>query len=85
METLEIKEKNGIISVVDHASIGIYGTLDLIDLKKDAQLLNKIPKAYSGKIVLQTKEESEYTISCNTSSRRNNMTETYGDGKKIFN
>ena len=29
----------------------------MIDLKKDAQFLIKIPKTYSGKIVLQTKEE----------------------------
>ena len=151
MRTLEIKENNGTISVADRASIGIYGTLALIDLKKDAQFLIKIPKAYSGKIVLQTKEEmvhvtdvdfqgnlgistntgeillenvaarlidiranigktncygidssdaiyisstrgnilcnlcgeeSEYTVSCTTSNRRNRMTGTYGDGKK---
>ena len=151
MRTLGIKENNGTISVADHAAIGIYGTLALIDLKKDAQFLIKIPKTYSGKIVLQTKEEivhvtdvdfqgnlgistntgeillenvtarlidiranvgktncygidasdaiyisstrgnilcnlcgeeSAYTISCTTSNRRNNMTGTYGDGKK---
>jgi len=29
----------------------------MIDLKKDAQFLIKIPKTYSGKIVLQTEEE----------------------------
>ena len=151
MRTLEIKENNGTISVVDHASIGIYGTLALINLKKDAQLLIKLPKAYSGKVTLQTREEivhvtdvnfqgnlgvststgkillenvaarlidiranvgktncygidasdaiyisstrgniicnlcgeeSEYTISCTTSNHRNNISGTYGDGKK---
>ena len=151
MRRLEIKENNGIISVVDHTSIGIYGNLALINLKKDAQFLIKIPKTYVGKIVLQTKEEvvhvtgvdfqgnlgistntgeillenvtarlidiranvgktncygidasdaiyissirgnilcnlcgeeSEYTISCTTSNRRNNMTGTFGDGQK---
>ncbi len=58
MRSLEIKESDGVLKIIDHAAIGIYGTLALINLKKDAQLLIKIPSNYSGKIVLQTKEES---------------------------
>ena len=58
MRSLEIKESDGVLKIVDHAAIGIYGTLALINLKKDAQLLIKIPSNYKGKIVLQTKEES---------------------------
>lgn len=57
MRTLEIKLENGVLTLLDHASIGIYGTLALINLKKDAQLLIKLPTSYSGKAIFQSKEE----------------------------
>lgn len=57
MRSLEIKESNGGLKITDHAAIGIYGALALINLKKDAQLLIKLPSHYNGKIILQTKEE----------------------------
>lgn len=58
MRSLEVKESDGVLTVLDHAAIGIYGTLVLINLKKDAQLLVKLPTSYTGKIILQTKEET---------------------------
>lgn len=58
MRSLEIKESDSVLKITDHAAIGTYGTLALINLKKDAQLLIKIPSNYNGKIILQTKEES---------------------------
>lgn len=58
MRSLEIKEENGAIKIFDHAAIGIYGTLALINLKKDAQLLVKLPSSYSGKAIFQTKNET---------------------------
>lgn len=57
MKSLEIKESDGVLKITDHAAIGIYGTLALINLKKDAQLLIKIPATYKGKLILQSKEE----------------------------
>lgn len=58
MRSLEVKEKDGNLTICDHAAIGIYGTLALINLKKDSQLLIKLPKDYSGKAIFQTKNES---------------------------
>lgn len=69
MRSLEIKESEGVLKITDHAAIGIYGTLALINLKKDAQLLIKIPSNFNGKIILQTQEESIHVsnISADTS------------------
>lgn len=69
MRNLEVKLDESSLKILDHASIGIYGTLALIDLKKDKQLLIKIPKNYCGKAIFQSTEES-ITISdlnCNAS------------------
>jgi hypothetical protein len=57
MRSLEIREENDTVKILDHAAIGIYGTLALINLKKDAQLLIKLPSDYSGKAIFQTKED----------------------------
>lgn len=57
MRSLEIIEAHGVIRILDHAAIGIYGTLALINLKKDAQLLVKLPASYAGKAVFQAKNE----------------------------
>lgn len=54
---LELKLENRTLKILDHAAIGIYNTLALIDLKKDAQLLIKLPKSYTGKAIFQSKEE----------------------------
>lgn len=58
MRSLEVRESDGVLTVLDHAAIGIYGTLALINLKLDAQLLVKLPASYTGRIILQTKEET---------------------------
>ena len=47
MRSLEIQETENVLKITDHAAIGIYGTLALINLKKDAQLLIKIPSKKS--------------------------------------
>lgn len=57
MRSLEVTEKDGVLTILDHAAVGIYGTLALINLKKDAQLLIKLPTAYTGKAIFQTKSE----------------------------
>jgi hypothetical protein len=57
MRTLDISQEGNQLSLEDHASIGIYGTLALIDLKKEAQLLIKVPMDYSGMLIIQSKEE----------------------------
>ncbi len=57
MRSLEVTEKDGVLTILDHAAVGIYGTLALINLKKDAQLLIKLPAAYAGKAIFQTKSE----------------------------
>ena len=57
MRTLDITHKGKQLTIEDHASIGIYGALALIDLKKNSQLLIKVPKNFSGKLILQTKDE----------------------------
>lgn len=57
MRSLEIRQDGDQLFILDHASIGIYGTLALINLKKDCQLLIKLPSAYSGKAIFQSKEE----------------------------
>ena len=57
MRSLEIRQDGDQLFILDHASIGIYGTLALINLKKDCQLLIKLPPAYSGKAIFQSKEE----------------------------
>lgn len=53
---LEIKRDGNLLKVVDHMATTVYGTLALINLKKDAQLLIKIPENYSGKLILQNKD-----------------------------
>lgn len=55
--TLELKLEDRTLKLLDHAAISIYNTLALIDLKKDAQLLIKLPKSYTGKAIFQSKEE----------------------------
>lgn len=57
MRSLEAKAEKGVLKILDHAAIGIYGTLALINLKKDAQLLVKLPVSYAGKAIFQTKNE----------------------------
>lgn len=57
MRSLEIRQDGDQLFILDHASIGIYGTLALINLKKDCQLLIKLPSAYFGKAIFQSKEE----------------------------
>lgn len=58
MRSLEVKAEKGVLRILDHAAIGIYGTLALINLKKEAQLLVKLPASYAGKAVFQAKSES---------------------------
>lgn len=58
MRSLKIKQEGRKLAICDHAAIGIYGTLALINLKKDAQLLIKIPEQFSGKLILQNKNET---------------------------
>lgn len=57
MRTLDIKPEGNQLNITDHAAIGIYGTLALIDLKKDSQLLIKVPTDFKGKLIFQTKED----------------------------
>ena len=38
MRSLEVKAEKSVLKILDHAAIGIYGTLALINLKKDAQI-----------------------------------------------
>ena len=54
---LELKLEDRTLKLLDHAAISIYNTLALIDLKKDAQLLIKLPQNYTGKAIFQSKEE----------------------------
>lgn len=68
MRSLEIKQDGNTLKLLDHASIGIYGTLALINLKKDAQLLIKLPASYSGKAVFQTKEETVHISDLSTNA-----------------
>ncbi|MDD3220357.1 MAG: DUF4097 family beta strand repeat-containing protein [Lachnospiraceae bacterium] len=65
MRTLEIEKTEGILSITDRASVGIYGTLALINLKKDATLLVKIPSSFSGNLILQTKNDKLYVADIN--------------------
>ena len=58
MRSLDLKTSGDTVTILDHAAVGIYGTLALINLKKDAQLLIKLPASYNGKLILQTKEET---------------------------
>lgn len=57
MRSLEVKAEKGVLRILDHAAIGIYGTLALINLKKDAQLLVKLPASFAGKAIFQAKNE----------------------------
>lgn len=68
MRSLEIQQSDGVLTVLDHAAIGVYGALALINLKKDAQLLIKLPASYSGKLILQTREESVYISNIQSSA-----------------
>nr|WP_320025284.1 DUF4097 family beta strand repeat-containing protein [uncultured Acetobacterium sp.] len=66
MRTLDIKQEGNQLNIADHAAIGIYGTLALIDLKKDSQLLIKVPSDYNGKLILQTKEDKIHLTDVST-------------------
>lgn len=81
MRSLEIQETENVLKITDHAAIGIYGTLALINLKKDAQLLIKIPSKYTGKIILQTREESIHVSNISADIEMGIATST---GKIIF-
>ena len=58
MRSLEVKQEGNTLKLIDHAAIGIYGTLALINLKKDNLLLIKLPKSFMGKAIIQSKSES---------------------------
>lgn len=51
------KQQNDELTITDNAAITLYGTLSLIDLKRDSQLLIKVPENYEGIIILQSNEE----------------------------
>lgn len=58
MRSLEVKQEGNTLKLIDHAAIGIYGTLALINLKKDDQLLIKLPESFTGKAIIQSRSES---------------------------
>lgn len=68
MRKLEIVQDERVLHITDHASVGVYGTLALINLKKDNQILIKIPEAYSGIIIFQTKNEPIHLTDLNLSA-----------------
>ncbi len=55
--SLSVKQQDNVLFITDSAAITLYGTLTLIDLKRDAQLLIKVPETYPGIITLQSNEE----------------------------
>lgn len=55
--SLTVEQQNNELIITDNAAIALYGTLRLIDLKRDAQLLIKVPENYQGIITLQSNEE----------------------------
>lgn len=55
--SLSVEQLNDELVITDSAAIALYGTLALIDLKRDAQLLIKVPENYQGIIILQSNEE----------------------------
>lgn len=57
MRNLEVKQEGKTLKLIDHAAVGIYGTLALINLKKDDELLIKLPASFAGKAIFQTKSE----------------------------
>lgn len=58
MRSLKVKQEGNTLKLIDHAAIGIYGTLALINLKKDDQLLIKLPESFTGKAIIQSRSES---------------------------
>ncbi|MFR0555687.1 DUF4097 family beta strand repeat-containing protein [Pseudoscardovia radai] len=58
MRSLEVKQEGNTLKLIDHAAIGIYGTLALINLKRDDQLLIKLPESFTGKAIIQSRSES---------------------------
>lgn len=57
LRTLKVKQDGDNLVITDKAMVTVYGTLALINLKKDSQLVVKIPNAFTGKIILQSNEE----------------------------
>lgn len=55
--SLDTEQQDNKLIITDKAAIALYGTLGLIDLKRDAQLLVKVPENYQGIITLQSNLE----------------------------
>jgi hypothetical protein len=55
--SLIVEQQNDELVIKDRAAIALYGALGLIDLKRDSQLLIKVPQTYQGIITLQSNEE----------------------------
>lgn len=55
--SLTVEQQNNELIITDSAAIAFCGTLRLIDLKRDAQLLIKVPENYQGIVTLQSNEE----------------------------
>lgn len=66
MRSLEIREESGKLTLQDHAAVGIYGTLALINLKAESQLLIKLPAGFAGKVSFQSKEENLHISNLHT-------------------